>query len=1234
MRRAITLFIVTMLGWAVPATGADGWTSFPGGRWRALTVPNQGHAGFQNLSPAETGVAFTNSLREADGALNRTFFNGSGVAAGDVDGDGRPDLVLAGLEGRLSLFRNLGLGTFTNATAESGLVATNFPNRGVVLADLNGDGASDLLVNTMGGGLRWFRNDGRGHFTEGEAPGGRSPRQGGMSLALADVDGNGTVDVYVVNNRLDDIRDRGEVQLRLVNGRPAVPPALTNRLTLVEGQVLEYGEPDRLLLNDGNGAFREVAWTGGAFTDDAGQPLTAPPLDWGLSATFRDFNNDGAPDLYVCNDFWTPDRIWLNDGQGHFRAAPALAFRQTSGSSMGVDLADLNGDNRPEIFVVDMLSRSLAERKQQMAAQPERSPEPGAITNRPQTLRNTLFLARPDGTYAEIAGFAGLTAAEWAWQPLFLDVDLDGHSDLLITSGHAHDVQDRDAEATVQSRQRSLRGIADPAARRRQFSQDLLKNLQVYPVLQTPIIAFRNRGDLSFEETTTPWGTDQAGVYHGLATADFDGDGDLDFAVNRLNGPAGVYRNASKAPRISVRLRGKAPNTAAVGAVVWLQVPGLPVQRQEVIGGGGYLSGSDPLLVFAVGTNSSPAELEIRWRDGTRRRMTDIGANREYEIAQDSRLDVAPTPEPSTPVTPWFEDQSTQLAHRHHEAPFDDFVRQPLLPRRLSQPGPGVVWADFDGDGWEDLAVGAGAGGRLAVWRNDKAGRFVPLDWPSSRAPLKRDLTGLAPLIEGPGVTILGGADNYENGATNASPVLEFGPSLTEARALLPGQADSTGPLALADVDGDGDLDLFVGGRVRAGRYPEPASSRLFRREGDHWKSDAATDALLANVGLVNGAVWTDLDADGFPDLVLACEWGPLRIFRNQRGQLTAWNPPLSGIAAAGTLEKLTGRWNGVTAGDFDGDGRMDLVAANWGENREDALPPGQAAWLVAGNWQGDGNLALIEAGWDPVRRALTPLRSLPELSAGMPGLAGRFPTFRAFSEATLDDVLGPQRAEAHEYRAMSLASVVLLNRGDRFEFQRLPAEAQLAPAFAPVVADFDGDGAEDIFLSQNFFAFRPGLPRRDAGRGLWLRGDGHGGFNPVESGAAGLKVDGEQRGAATADFDHDGRPDLVVTQNGAETRLFRNRGGRPGLRVTLTGPSSNPAGFGAQLQLCSGETCGPVREVHAGSGYGSADSAVTVLADPTPRDTPAVLRVLWPGGQRTQTSVPPGTKALTVRRP
>jgi hypothetical protein len=1209
----------------------------------ALAVSAEGKTGFSSLTGARTGITFTNSVEDQAAAANRVLYNGSGVAAGDFDNDGLPDLFFCSLNGRNTLYKNLGGWRFADVTEPAGLKRDSRYYRGAVFADVNGDGWLDLLVCVIGGGVECFVNDGHGKFTDATAAARTASSYGSMTLAMADVDGNGTLDLYVANNRTDDIRDRGQVNLRLVNGKMVVPPEFKDRLLVADGQVQEYGEPDQLYLNDGRGRFTPVSWTGGRFRTEDGGPVTAPPLDWGLTATFRDINDDGFPDLYVCNDFWTPDRIWLNDGKGRFRAAPRLALRNTSASSMGVDFADIDRDGLLDFFVADMLSRDPRLRKRQKPAQSPMASAVGVIDDRPQFMRNTLFLNRGDGTFAEVANYAGAAASEWSWSPVFLDVDLDGYEDLLITTGHARDVQDLDALAQIRARQHPWTGFTNEAVRQKAFTQELMEHMRLYPPLDTPIVALRNRGGGRFDDVTTAWGTDQPGVHHAIALADFDQDGDLDLVVNNLGNAAGLYRNESAAARVAVRLRGLPPNTQGIGAKVRLLGGAVPMQSQEVICGGRYMAGAEPLLVFAAG-NSTAMTLEVAWRSGRASRLADVRPNRLYELMESAALP-SRTTNHAAAIPALFADVSHLLQHTHHDEPYNDFARQPLLPRRLSQLGPGVSWFDVDGDGKEDLIIAAGKGGVPACFRNDGRGGFQKLSEPPLVGTVSRDQTAILGWRAPDGaVRLLAGSANCEDGLTNVSSVQQFDLTRRVIDDSLPGGLASVGPLALADVEGDGDLDLFEGGRVIPGRYPEAASSRLFRCDGAQFHLDPGNSQTLEKVGLVSGAVWSDLDGDGLPELILACEWGPIRIFRNEHGRLVDWNAPvvlaqlpvsihqspITNRPSRVTLHALTGWWNGVTTGDLDGDGRLDIVAANWGLNSDYAATLERPLELYYGDLLDRGVVDLVETEWDARANATAPRRRLDELGQALPALAARFSSHRAYSEATVAEVLGPFQARARKLAVTTLASMVFFNRGDHFEAAPLPREAQLAPAFGVVVADFDGDGIEDVFLSQNFFATPPETPRLDAGRGLLLRGGAKGMLEAVTGQESGLAIYGEQRGAAAADYDGDGRTDLAVAQNGAATKLFHNRGARPGLRVRLRGPPGNSSGVGAVLRLQTARGLGPAREIHAGSGYWSQDGAVQVLGF---LERPTHVQVRWPGGAESTVAVPPDLMELTVTK-
>jgi len=1276
-------WLTTLLavGWLASVLEAGGvpealpWQTVPGGRCAVLSLPSAGKTGFTILDPVPLGIGFTNRLAQSRYLTNQVLLNGSGVAAGDVDGDGWCDLYFCSIDGASALFRNLGNWRFEDITATAGVACPGQSATGAALADVDGDGDLDLLVTGIGAGTRLFRNDGAMRFTEVTRAAGLLGGTGACSMALADVDGDGDLDLYVVNYRTTTFRDEppkrfsvatanNRFELVAVDGRPVSTPELRGRFSVdrVTG-VLENGEADVLYRNDGQGRFTPVDWADGTFRDEEGRPVPVP-YDWGLSAMFRDLNGDGAPDLYVCNDFHSPDRIWINDGRGRFRALPRLAIRQTSIFSMGLDVADVDRDGHDDLFVADMFSRRHDRRQVQLMDRQPTVQMVGSTDDRPQYSRNTLLHSRGDGTYAEIAQYAGVESADWCWCPVFLDVDLDGFEDILCVTGHVRDAQNIDIARRI-----------DELTRARKLSWG--EQLQLrgrFERLEVPNYAFRNRGNLTFEEVGKAWGFDSLKVSQGVALADFDRDGDLDVVVNCLTDGPLLGRNDSTRPRVAVRLRGRPPNTEGIGARITVRQAGLPPQSQEIMAGGRYVSSDEPMRVFAAAGPEADLTIEVHWRSGKWSRLVSARPNRVYEL-EEAGADATP-PALVQPPAPWFVEVSGRLAHRHAESPFDDFQQQPLLPHKFSQLGPGVTWFDVDGDGWEDLIVGGGRGGQLAVLRNDGKGGFAAVRDAPFQGAVARDQTAVLGWHPGAGTTaLLAGSANYEDGGTNGPAVRQYRLDTRTVDEGLPGQRSSTGPLALADVDGDGDLDVFVGGRVISGRCPEPASSFLLRNDGGQLRLDPGLSRAFAGVGLVSDALFTDLDADGSADLVLACQWGPLRVFRIVRGRFEAWDPmvtraaglPVRGLADRGVdghvrglvpttavnvvgkapatapgaaalsnsmeslrLSDLTGWWNSVAAGDFNGDGRMDVVAGNWGRNTKYQAHLGTALHTYYADLNEDGAIELIEAYHDPDLGKIVPLRDWGTLSRSLPFILERYASYTAFSTAGVFDVLGERRSLVADLPVATFESVLLLNRGDGFELHPLPAEAQFSPVFGLAVADFDGDGNEDVFAAQNLFAVAPLTSRCDGGVGVWLKGDGRGGFIAVPPRESGVYVYGEGRGAAVGDFDQDGRVDLAVAQNGEATKLFRNERSRPGLRMRLQGPPGNPEAVGAQVHLMYADgRRGPTREIRAGGGYWSQDSATTVLGV---AGQPRSLVVRWPGGRQTETAVPERVSEISPR--
>ena len=1058
---------------------------------------------FRTLDPGQTGVTFENRLEEGP-AFNILgylyYYNGGGVAAGDVDGDDLPDLYFTSNEGPNALYLNRteagGPIQFEDVTDAAGVAGTSDWTTGTTMADVDGDGRLDLYVAALGGyrGQRGrnelFLNEGPGpdgtpRFREAAAEVGLDFEGFGTQAAFFDYDRDGDLDVYLLNHAVH-------------TDRTYARPEQTRQRDERSG--------DRLYRNDSDsGPLRFVE-----VTEEAG--ILSGISGYGLSVVPTDVDGDGWPDLYVGNDFHEHDFLYLNNRDGTFREVSQSALAHTSRFSMGADAADLDGDGRPEVVVLDMLPRredvravsagddtyELAELKRDIGY--------GA-----QAARNSVQLNRglgPDGTprFSDVAFLAGVEATDWSWSALLADLDLDGRRDLYVTNGIWRRPNDLDYINYISSD-----AIQNDLAAG--MSEENLELLQQMPQVAIPNEAFRNLGDLRFEDVGEAWGLGAPGFSNGAATADLDNDGDLDLVVNNLNAPASIFENTAAqrgATSLRITLEGRAANVGGVGARVTVWTDSLE-QTAEAFPTRGYLSSVDPRLVVGLAGAERAVRVRVVWPDGRVQTLTDVPAG-----ALTLRQSEAGPPEEAPAVAPrprLFTDVTAEVGlggWRHVENVFVDFNRERLMPHMLSRLGPALATGDVDGDGLDDLFVGGARGQASALFLQTANGFRQAANGPWEADREGEDVAAAFFDADGDGRLDLyvGTAGNEFRGERDEIRDRLYlgdgaGGFRRAPRAALPDLFVHTGAVAPADWDGDGDTDLFVGGRVVPRAYGRPAQSALLENDGRGRFRDVTDEKApgLARVGMVSAAAWADLDGDGRPDLALAGEWMAPTVFANTPAGLERRD---AGLAEA------TGWWTALDAADLDGDGDADLVLGNLGLNsRVRATPERPARLLLADfdeNGQLDGLLTTFRDGAD------LPLASPQILRQQFPELRQRYPTAQEFGVRTAESLFGSRARNAETLEATTFASAVALNDGSgRFALTPLPALAQIEPVYAVRADDVDGDGHADLVLGGGLLGVRPDRGRYDAGLGLLLRGDGTGAFHPAGL-DAGLELDGEVR--------------------------------------------------------------------------------------------------------------------------
>lgn len=1119
---------------------------------------------FTDIDPQSIGIDFINRYEDPAmwGRLYREFTLGSvgaGVAIGDFDQDGRPDIYAVSKTGPNALFRKTDTFTFENVTEQAG-VAGN-PDcwaTGVSSVDINNDGLLDIYLCNFAAPNQLFVNQGDGTFVESAARYGLAIVDASVMASFADYDRDGDLDLYLLTNVLD---------------------YRTN----------SQGRPDYLYQNNGDLTFTDVTETSGI-----------SGIAQGHSATWWDFDQDGWPDLYVANDFEASDRLYRNNGDGTFTDVIASTLPLTPYFSMGSDLGDINNDGLVDFFVGDMAATSH-EKEMIGIAEINRT---SLVNERedsqfPMYMRNAFFLNTGTGYFNEIAYLNQLDASDWTWAARFADLDNDGWNDLFITNGNIRNFMEADLleEQNV---------AASLAARIRVYKDA--------PLYKEQNLAFRNKGSLKFVNVSKKWGLDFSGISFGTAFSDLDRDGDLDIVINNHEENLKIYRNESSKDGLLLSLKGVSTNQYGIGAEVTLTTPSNTQIRQHTTARG-LLSSDEPLIHFGLPESDGPATLEIKWPSGHEQTLSFVSPGKSYLVTEpsspaslaSSRIDYRDSAQ-FTEVS-----DSLGLEHTHAETYVNEFDQQYLLPRRLSRQGPPISWIEPT-DASPILAIGGAAGEETKTYAFE-SGRFKPLLLLEAHSDNDSETLGIAGL----GNTIYfanGGVEgSYED------LIATFNTDKTQPLRLAEAQSDtqlpstSTSTLATADFDGDGDLDLFVGGRSLPGSYPStPDSYLLENREGRFVDVTDQVAPNLRRVGMVTSALWSDYDGDSSPDLLLALEWGSVTLFRNQDGNLVDVSEPAG-------FSSITGWWNSIVSADFNRDGLPDYAVGNLGLNTKYSASQDRPTTLYYGEFDDSGRKRIIEAQYTDGDDNLYPIRPYSLLRFAFPNLRDKFASYREFAQASLAEVFSQTALDnALRKSANTLESGVFLSNGKgNYRFTLLPRETQIAPVYGMVAQDFNGDGFVDLYCVQNSFSPEPSTGRFAGGLSLLLLGDGKGGFDPVRPDQSGLIVKGDGKAAISTDLNDDGWADLIVSQNSGKLLAFRNEEieGANSLSIALQFSDTNPRGIGSKIVVSYKDGTKMYSEMLSHSGYLS-QSASKLFVGYVTENPPTSISVSWPDGNTT----------------
>ncbi|MBA4166194.1 MAG: VCBS repeat-containing protein [Chitinophagaceae bacterium] len=1075
---------------------------------------------FTLLTPNETHIDFSNQL-SFDENFNiytyRNFYNGGGVAIGDINNDGLPDIFFTSNMQQNRLFMNTGNFTFRDITGVAGIQKKGKWSTGVSMADINGDGFLDIYVCNSGDikgdnkQNELYINDGHLHFTEQAHAYGLDDRGYSTHAAFFDYDHDGDLDMFLLNN-----------SFKLIS---------SFNLQHNERNVRDSAGGDKLFRNDG-GHFKDISAQAGVY---------GSRIAFGLGISVGDINNDGWQDIYVSNDFFERDYLYVNNKDGTFKECLEEQMNSISYASMGSDIADINNDGYADLFTSEMLPSDEARLKTNTTFESWDKYQLNLKYDYYQQFsRNMLQLNNGNGTFSEIGRYAGVEATDWSWGALMTDLDNDGFKDIFISNGIYQDLTNGDY----------IQYISDP-----QFMHSILTSKErnrklIAAMHSTPIsnCAYRNNGNLTFADSAAAWGLDDKSFSNGAAYGDLDNDGDLDLVVNNVNMEAFVYRNNSVQLHpdnkfLKVKLQGKGMNRYATGAKVTVYA-NHTIIAQEQMPTRGFQSTVDNCLNFGLGKAGTVDSVMVRWPDNSQTTCRNVRSNQTLVMVQSlsAKQEQLTSLEQAKKLFGKSEDDFG-IDFVHHENEYSDFDRERLIFQMLSTEGPGICKADVNGDGREDIYFGGAKDQPGALYIQLSSGRFIKTNekvWERDRGC--EDTGCLFFDADGDGdqdLFVCSGGNEFSSNSAALADRLYFNNgkgNFTKSPQLLPdttGIYQSSSCVDAADFDGDGDLDLVVGIRLKPMAYGYPCKAYILQNNGKGVFSDITEKICPAmdTAGMITDAKWFDYDRDGHPDLVIAGEYMPIRIYHNINGKFNEQT-----IDAG--LKYSNGWWNKLAVADVNNDGYPDIIAANHGLNSRFRAAKTKPVTMYAGDFDNSGRVQQIIACYSKNKQYPMALRH--DMVSVLPALKKKYLTYEQYKEQTVTDIFTTdQLKNAWRSDAYQLNSCVLLNNTNgTFSIKALPGCAQFSPMYAIAVDDYDDDGFKDIIAGGNFFQSKPEAGIYDASYGLLLKGDGKGNFSVVNESRSGIHIKGAVRAITSAKIKN--KKILIAAMNNEAPKLFR----------------------------------------------------------------------------------------------